>query len=66
MAAHNEAGESARIDEGLNMKKLMATILFTVLAIGSIECDVACSLHSSFPSDETGGSEPAYLHHQRT
>ena len=36
MAAHNEGGESARMDERLNIKMLLATIFFSVLAVGSM------------------------------
>jgi hypothetical protein len=36
MIAHGETGESALIFKGRNMKKLIATIFFTVLAVGSI------------------------------
>jgi hypothetical protein len=60
MAAHSEAGESALNKEGLKMKKLIATIFFTVLAVGSMYGCVVDDGHrgDGRPGDHMGG--PGY------
>jgi hypothetical protein len=54
MAAHNEARGSALIYEGLNMKKLIATIFFTVLAVGSM---YGCVVDDGHRGDGRRGGE---------
>ena len=58
MAAHNEAGESARIDEGINMKKLIATIFLAVLAVGSM---YGCVFDDGYRGD---GRRGGHMEHQ--
>ena len=54
MVAHNDAGASVRINERLDMKKLIATLFLGVMTFGSM---YGCVIDDGYRSDGRRGVE---------